>query len=102
MRLVMLVLHSACWKQPNLKSGVTHLISRHQHKNRWHTLLNICFLRHPRPGLRYLVAICRDHERPFQHYQHKLARLDRSSSGRGPHATTAEVECIKGLCDKEW
>ncbi|CAN0536919.1 unnamed protein product, partial [Ectocarpus sp. 8 AP-2014] len=27
--------------------------------------------------LRYLVAICRDHDRPFQHYQHKLARLDR-------------------------
>ncbi|CAM9116263.1 unnamed protein product [Hapterophycus canaliculatus] len=33
--------------------------------------------------LRYLVAICRDHDRPFQHYQHKLARLDRPTPGRG-------------------
>lgn len=33
-------------------------------------------------GLRYLVAICRDQDRPFQQYQHKLTRLDRSIAGR--------------------
>lgn len=42
-------------------------------------------------GLRYLVAICRDHERPFQHYQHKLARLDRATPGKGATATVPEV-----------
>ncbi|CAM9126724.1 unnamed protein product [Ectocarpus fasciculatus] len=41
--------------------------------------------------LRYLVAICRDHDRPFQHYQHKLARLDRATPGRGPSTATTEV-----------
>ncbi|CAM9141027.1 unnamed protein product, partial [Sphacelaria rigidula] len=41
--------------------------------------------------LRYLVAICRDHDRPVQHFQHKLARLDRSTPGRGPPVTVPEV-----------
>ncbi|CAM9106211.1 unnamed protein product, partial [Choristocarpus tenellus] len=40
--------------------------------------------------LRYLVAICRDHDRPFQHYQQKLARLDRGTA-RGPVSISNEV-----------
>ncbi|CAM9656365.1 unnamed protein product [Laminaria digitata] len=40
--------------------------------------------------LRYLVAICRDHDRPFQQYQHKLARLDRGTPARGPSVSVAE------------
>lgn len=48
-------------------------------------------------GLRYLVAICRDHDRPFQHYQHKLARLDRATPGRGPSAAITEVKREKLL-----
>ncbi|CAN0285962.1 unnamed protein product, partial [Ectocarpus sp. 12 AP-2014] len=35
--------------------------------------------------------ICRDHDRPFQHYQHKLARLDRATPGRGSSTATTEV-----------
>ncbi|CAM9133796.1 unnamed protein product [Discosporangium mesarthrocarpum] len=41
--------------------------------------------------LRYLVAICRDHDRPYQHYQQKLARLDRGASSRGSTTVTNEV-----------
>ena len=39
-----------------------------------------------RSGLRYLVAICKDLGRPYDAYQQKLARLDRTpqaQSGRG-------------------